>query len=70
MKNSPYTWSLKVVFDSNITEKEAKEIISGYEIPKTDSIERGVDPEYYISVPRSDFESIKNRLEGDECTNI
>lgn len=70
-KNSDAYWNVNVIFDSNITEKEAKEIISGYEIPKPRSVERSFSyPEYYISAPKSDFESIKNRLEGDEYSNI
>lgn len=69
--NSRANWSFNVVFDSNITEKEAEEIISGYEIPIPRSMGKGISyPEYYISASISDFESIKNRLEENEYSKL
>jgi len=70
-ENSDSHWYVSVVFESNTTEKTAEETIAKYPIPKPRSINRAFSyPEYYISASRSDFESIKNRLEKDEYKNI
>lgn len=70
-KNSDSHWYVNVVFDSNTTEKMAEEIISKYDIPKPHYIKRGFSyPKYYINTSMSDFESIKNRLEEEEYSNL
>lgn len=69
--NSHSNWSFNVVFDSNITEKEAEEIISKYDIPKPRFIERGAPyPRYYVSASKSNFEDIKTRLAEEEDVQL
>lgn len=69
--NSLANWSFNIVFDSNITEKDAEEIISKYGIPKPRIIERGPPyPRYYISASKSNFEDIKTQLAEEEYVQL
>ncbi len=68
--NSAGNWYVSVVFESNTTEKEAKEIISKYDIPKPLFINRGGYPDYYVSVSKSDFEEIKKCLAEEEYIKL
>ncbi|MCZ7401709.1 MAG: hypothetical protein O8C61_05760 [Candidatus Methanoperedens sp.] len=69
--NSGANWSVNVVFDSNITDKDAEQIISKYDIPKPHFIQRGAPyPRYYVIAPKGDYEDIKNRLDKEEYVQL
>ncbi|VVB91182.1 Uncharacterised protein [uncultured archaeon] len=69
--NSSGNWFVRVVFDSQTTEKKAKERISRYNIPKPRSIKSVFSyPQYYVSVSKGDFEVIKNRLAEEESVRL
>jgi|GEM_PF-4760315 len=71
MENSNSYWHVCVIFDSNITEKMAEELIIKYNIPKPRSMNRTfLIPEYYISVSKSEFESVKKTLNEEEFSTL
>ena len=65
------TWLIRVVFDNSTTEKEAEAIIFSHDIPNP-HYTKSLRPyyNYYISVSKTDFESITNRLEKEKYVRL